>query len=164
MPATYSVSFSGTNFAGVSVSGTQDLISMLASATIPFRVQRIRLAATGISSPVEVVIGRKRLNSSVSLGSGGTVVTGAALPEIAQSSGRLSTTTCHTNDTSRATTTGSTLILDPIPVTFPNNEDDIIVPEFWNYFPVSTAFVLGLEVAPAAAVTVYGVIYYTDLF
>ena len=167
MSASYSAVFSGTSFAGVSVSAAQDLFSMLASSSVPFIVTQVKLAASGITSPSEIVIARKRLTSVVTQGSGGTVIAAANLAPVGQldpNTPRNSTTTVHTNDTTRATTTGNTQIIDATTLQLANGDNDIIIPELWIDIPVSCAFILGLEVAPGSAVTLYGTVYYIEKF
>lgn len=163
MPNTYAATFSGTSFAGVSVSGTQDLFSMLAAETVPLILNRLSISTAGQTSPGNLVLSVQRFTPTVSQGSGGTVVPAGSLYEVAQFTGRAATTTVHTNDTSRASTTGTKGLLWMGTVQDLNNLDDIIVPELWPFVPGNCGLIIGLEVAPGAAITLYGTAQFTEL-
>lgn len=163
MPNTYAATFSGTAFAGVSASAAQDLFSMLATQTVPFILNRLSISTAGQTSPGNLVVSVQRFTPAVTLGSGGTTIAAASLAEIAQYTQRVATTSVHTNDTTRATTTGSKQVLWTGTVQDLNNLDDNIVPELWSFVPGNCALIIGLETAPAAAVTLYGAAQFTEL-
>lgn len=163
MPNTYAATFSGSSFAGVPVSAAQDLFYMLASSTVPFLVNRISLSTAGQTSPGNLVVSVQRFTPTVTAGSGGSSIAAASLFEIAQYTERAATTTVRTNDTSRASTSGTKDVLWIGTVQDLNNFDDIIVPELQPFIPGNCALVVGLEVAPAAAVTLYGTVQFTEL-
>ncbi|MGH7117472.1 MAG: hypothetical protein ACREFP_00505 [Acetobacteraceae bacterium] len=164
MPSTYSATFSGTSFAGVSVSAAQDLFSMLAAETVPFMLNRLSISTSGQTTPGNLVISVQRFTPTVTQGSGGTVVAASSLAEIAQYAQRTPTTVVHTNDaTQRASTTGSKELIWTGTVQDLNNLDDIPIPELWPFVPGNCALIIGLETAPAAAVVLYGSAQFTEL-
>lgn len=163
MPNTYAAAFSGSSFAGVSASAAQDLFSMLATQTVPFILNRLSISTAGQTSPGNLVISVQRFTPAVTLGSGGTTLAASALAEIAQFTGRAATTTVHTNDTTRATTTGAKQVLWTGTVQDLNNLDDNVVPELWSFVPGNCALIIGLEQAPTAAVSLYGTAQITEL-
>ncbi|HEX5325440.1 MAG TPA: hypothetical protein VFW75_02110 [Acetobacteraceae bacterium] len=163
MPSTYAATFSGTSFAGVAVSAAQDLFSMLASSTVPFMLNRLSISTAGVTNPGNLVISVQRFTPTVTQGSGGSAIAAASLSEIAQYTQRNATTTVRANDTTRASTSGSKELIWTGTVQDLNNLDDNIVPELWPFIPGNCALILGLEVAPAAAVTLYGTAQFTEL-
>lgn len=163
MPSTYAATFSGTSFAGVSVSAAQDLFSMLASSTVPFLLNRLSISTSGVTSPASMVISVQRFTPNVTQGSGGTAIAAASLSEIAQYAQRNATTTVRANDTTRASTGGSKELIWIGTMQDLSNLDDIIVPELWPFIPGNCALIVGLEVAPGAAVTLYGTAQFTEL-
>ena len=155
---TYAASFSGTSYAGVSVSAAQDLFSMLASSAVPFRLKRFSLSTSGQTTPGNLIISVQRYTAAVTQGSGGSVVTPA---ELAQLSGRAATTVVHANDTTRATTSGAKQVLWVGTIQDLNNLDDVLIPELWPIIPSSDALIIGLEVAPSATV-LFGTVQFTE--
>lgn len=155
----YAATFSGTSFAGVSASAAQDLFYMLASSAVPFRLRRLSLSAAGVSSPADLVVSVQRYTATVSAGSGGSSVTPQ---ELAQVTARAATTTVRSNDTTRATTTGSKQLLWVGTMQQLNNLDDVIIPELLPLIPASNALIIGLEVAPGSATTLYGAVHFSE--
>lgn len=159
MAIVYSATFTGTSWAGVSVSATQDLFYLLASSSVPFQLRRLSLSAAGPTSPADLVISIQRYPATVTVGSGGSSITPV---ELAQVSGRAATTTVRSNDTTRATTSGTKAVLWAGSMQQLNNLDDVIVPELYGHIPASNALIIGLEVAPTA-VTLYGTVQFAEL-
>ncbi len=157
---TYSAPFSGTGFAGVSVSAVQDLFYMLASSAVPFRLKRLSLSTAGQTAPGNLIVSVQRYTATVTAGSAGSAITPS---ELAQLSGRAATTTVRCNDTTRATTTGVKQLLWIGTIQDLNNLDDVMVPELWPMIPSGDALIVGLEVAPGSAVTLYGTAQFSEL-
>lgn len=98
-------------FEGVAVSAAQDLISMKCAAGVPARIIRYWAKATDTSLPVSQMLEfRARvLPATVTQGSGGTTPTPQ---KIGSQTDTAASTTCHANDTSKATTSGTAAIVD----------------------------------------------------
>ncbi|MGH7103468.1 MAG: hypothetical protein ACREFJ_13835 [Acetobacteraceae bacterium] len=156
----YAATFSGTSFAGVSVSAAQDLFYILASSGVPVRLHRLSLSTAGQTSPGNLIISVQRFTPTVTAGSGGTLLTPV---ELAQVSGRAASSTVRANDTTRATTTGSKQVLWAGTMQDLNNLDDVLVPELWPMISAGTALVVGLEVAPGSAVNLFGAVHFSEL-
>lgn len=156
----YSGSFSGTTFGGYNLTAAQDLFYLLASATTPLRLRRLFISTTGASSPANVTISIQRYPTTVTVGSGGAVVTPS---EVAQVSGRAAAATMRANDTTRATTTGTKAVLWVGTMQELNNLDELRVPELYELIPASNALIIGCEAAPAAAVTTFGTLMFSEL-
>ena len=146
-------------FTAVSATAAQDLFSILAAANIPIEILWARVSCEGQASPTELRLQCKRI-AAAALGSGGTVVTPA---EKGQVSGRAAAATVHANDTTRATTTGSKQVLWVGTIQDLNNLDDVMIPELWPMIPAGDALIVGLEVAPGSAVTLFGAAQFSEL-
>lgn len=155
MSVTYAVSF-----VAVSVSAAQDLIAILAASNVPVNIARCSLSAEGVTAPADLRINLKRLPATVAAGSGGT--TPVAF-EMAQVSGRSASATLYANNTTRATTSGTINILWAGTMQQLNNYDDVLIPEFWPQINPAQLFVLGLEAAPGAAITLSGTVWFEEL-
>lgn len=156
----YAATFSGTSFAGVSVSAAQDLFYILASSAVPVRLHRLSLSTAGQTSPGNLIVSVQRFTATVTAGSGGSSLTPV---ELAQVSGRPASSTVRANDTTRATTTGSKQVLWAGTMQDLNNLDEVLVPELWPMIPGGNALVVGLEVAPASAVSLFGTAQWSEL-
>lgn len=155
----YSGAFSGTSYAGVSVSGTQDLFYVLASSSVPIRLRRLFLSTSGQTSPGNLIVSIQRYTTTVTVGSGGSSITPN---EVSQVTARAAAATMRANDTSRATTSGSKVPLFVGTVQDLNNLDELRVPELYELIPASNALIVGLEVAPSAT-TLYGTLWFSEL-
>lgn len=160
MALRYAATFSGSSFAGVSASAVQDLFYMLASSAVPFRPLRISISATGVTTPADLVVSLQRYTPTVTAGSGGSSVTPQ---ELWQVTGRSATTTVRANDTTRASTSGSKEVLWVGTMQQLNNLDDVMIPELWPLIPASNALIVGLEVAPGTATSLYGTVHFSEL-
>lgn len=155
----YNASFSGTSFAGVTVTAVQDLFYVLAAASTPVRLRRLYLSQSGATSPANMVISIQRYPATVTAGSAGTSVTPV---ELAQVTARAAAATVRANDTTRATTTGTKAVLWVGTMQELNNLDELRVPELYELIPASNALIVGLEVAPASTV-LYGTLQFSEL-
>lgn len=156
----YSATFSGSSFAGVSANAVQDLFNIMPGSGVPIRLRRFALATTGQSSPGDLTLAVKRLPATVTVGSGGSAAT---VNEVASATGRAAAATVRTNDTTRATSSGTIQILEAITMQNLNNMDELRVPEMEELFLPGQACIIGLEVAPGSAVTVFGTVWFSEL-
>jgi hypothetical protein len=134
-------------FSGVTIGGAQDLFSALNGGWGAFRLCELQLTAEGQTSPNDFRLSIKRLGAPAILGSGGTAVTLQPMNNPSAAS-----LTARANDTTRASTTGSTTTLVSASVNVMNG---------WYYAPsrglrpvfdVNEAMVIGVESAPASVV------------
>jgi hypothetical protein len=95
------------NFADISVSASQDLINITATANMAFKIHRIELGQRSLtaweSKPVKLI----RLPATVTAGSGGSAVT----PRPLNNGDSAATVTARANDTTPATTGGTATTL-----------------------------------------------------
>jgi hypothetical protein len=157
MARVYTVVFENT-----SVTAIQDLFSLKAGAANGIELHAIELSAGGVSAAAEIRLRLKRLPSTVTQGSGGSVVT----PNTVDSGDtKASTVTAHVNDTTQATTSGTAIImnawqwqvLNPF-VYYPDrNQGDA------DTCQASEAFILDLAAAPGSSTAISGYIKYREL-
>lgn len=102
MPRVYTV-----EFANVSVSAVQDLIAAYSGANRTIRVLAIQLAANGQTTIGNYPIRLYRLAATVTAGSGGATPT----PQPLDPNDAAAAFTAHTNDTTPATSSGSTSVI-----------------------------------------------------
>ncbi len=147
------------NFAGVSVSAVQDLITIFTGAKA-IAVHSVVIGQTTATSVGNLAVSLKRLSATVTPGSGGTSPT----PVPVDYNGTAATVTAHANDTTRSTSSGTAVVLvaDVFNVVngylyLPPAEDRIIVPP-------SQAFVLSLDTAPGSAETISATVTFEELF
>jgi hypothetical protein len=147
------------NFAGVSVSAVQDLITIFTGAKA-IEVHSVVIGQITATSVGNLAVSMKRLPATVTPGSGGSTPT----PLPVDYNGTAATVTAHANDTTRTTTAGTpqTLVADVFNVVngylyLPPAEDRIIVSP-------SQAFVLSLDTAPGSAETISGTVTFAELF
>ena len=150
----YSVGFSG-----VSVSAVQDLFSLLATANMAFEIHFIKLGQITQTTIGGLRVRLRRLPATVTVGSGGTAVTPAALLP----SDGAATVTARVNDTTQASTSGTAVDLPDtwdLPGGFlwmpPEADRPIIRP--------SQGFIVSLDTTPGAALTVSGHMVFAELF
>jgi len=159
MALTYSASFSGTSYAGVSVSAVQDLFLVAPSAAVPVQLMRVSFSTSGQTSPGNLIVSIQRYTATVTNGSGGST---PSIYEVAQYSTRAASSTVLANCTTRTSTTGSKTLLWVGTIQDLNNLDDILIPELRYQINPTQALVIGLEVAPSAT-TLYGTILFNEL-
>lgn len=155
MPREYSV-----QFANVSVSAVQDLIAVYAGASMAFEVHSIQIGQITATAIGNLRISLKRLPATVTAGSGGTTPT----PQKLNFGDAAATVTSHVNDTTQATTSGtsSTIIADIFNVV--NGYQWIFPPDDRPNFQPSQAAVLSLDTAPGNAETMSGTMIIAELF
>jgi hypothetical protein len=157
MAREYTVSFDN-----VTVSAAQDLFNLQAAANKPIRIVAVKLnnvggtADAGDAQEELLRISYKRLASAVTNGSGGTAPTPAKLDSNDAAAGL----TARVNDvTTRATSSGATTVIDP-------DGFNVRIPYLWVPTPEARieavngeALIIGLETAPADAISLSGTVY-----
>jgi hypothetical protein len=147
-------------FAGVSVSAVQDLLTIFTGARA-IKVHSVILGQITATAVGNLPISIKRLAATVTPGSGGTAPT----PVPVSLNDAAATVTAHANDTGRTTTSGAvqTLIADVLNVVngylyLPPAEDRIVVGP-------GEALVVSLDAAPSgAAQFMSGTITFEEVF
>jgi hypothetical protein len=155
MSREYSVQFNN-----VSVSAAQDLISVFSGASMAFEVHSLQIGQITATAIGNLRISLKRLPATVTAGSGGTTPT----PQKLNFGDSAATVTAHANDTTQATTSGtsSTLLSDIFNVV--NGYQWIFPPDDRPVFQPSQAAVLSLDTAPGAAETMSGTMVIAEIF
>jgi hypothetical protein len=116
------------------------------------RLCEVEISAEGVSSSTEIRLSIKYLPATVTAGSGGSSVT----PRPINDTDAAATFTARANDTTRATTNGTSYTQWSSSIQLTNGWVRLPMPEgIWSYKP-STACVIGLEVAPGSATTMNG--------
>jgi hypothetical protein len=148
-------------FNNVSVSAAQDLFNVAATSGMSFMLHQFELNSENSSSAAELRVVIKRLTATVTNGSGGSAATispiGSSLDTTATVTGRL-------NDTTRATTSGTTTNLFPFGWNVLNGLFFCPPPEIRPVFGLSQNMLIGLETAPASATTMNGYVVIEELF
>jgi len=148
------------NFASVSVSAAQDLINITATSGMAFKIHRIEIGQTTLTSWAALPIKLIRLPATVTPGSGGSAVT----PSKMNNGDAAATVTARSNDTTPATTNGTATILlarewellNGFLVVFTPDERPVIAP--------SQAVQLNLPSAPSSATTLSATVLIEELF
>jgi hypothetical protein len=148
------------NFADVSVSASQDLINITATANMAFKIHRIELGQRSLtaweSKPVKLI----RLPASVTAGSGGSAVTPAKL----NNGDVASTVTARSNDTTPASTSGAAATLMAREWEFLNGFLVVFTPDERPVIAPGQAVSLNLPTAPSGATLASGTILIEELF
>jgi len=147
-------------FNNIAVTAAQDLFNIAATSGMAFVLHQFELNSESSSSAAELRVVIKRMTATVTNGSGGSVATISALA----STDAAATVTGRTNDTTRATTSGSTTNLFPFGWNVLNGLLFCPPPEIRPTFGVSQNLLIGLETAPAASTTMDGYIVIEELF
>jgi hypothetical protein len=147
-------------FANVSVSAVQDLLTVFCGTSKAVKLHSIVLGQTTGTSVQNLNISLKRLPATVTPGSGGT----APVPQPVNPGDAAPTITAHANDTTRSTTSGTAQIMlsDVINTVngylfLPPAEDRIIAGP-------GQALVLSLDTAPASPMAISGTVVVEELF
>lgn len=151
----YSVSFNG-----VSVSAVQDLLAVYAGLSMAFEVHSIQIGQVTQTAVEAVRISLNRLPATVTSGSGGTAPT----PQKLANSDAAATITARVNDTTQATTNGTSATLLADTFNLVNGYQWIFPPDDRPVCGPSQAIVLSLDSAPAASRTMSGTIIVEELF
>jgi hypothetical protein len=85
-------------------SAVQDIFSLLAPATKGIQIHWVHLSAAAVTSPAQIRLRIGRATATVTQGTGGTAPTGFSTDA---GDTLASVVTCHCNDTTQATTTGT---------------------------------------------------------
>jgi|SRR6185437_266452 len=138
--------FYSIQFANVSISAAQDLFSVLSTASMAFRLCEFQLSADAPTVTAGLRISIKRLPVTVTVGSGGAACTVNSLA----STNAAATITARSNDTTRATTSGTAATLFSASINVLNGWQFLPPPEYRPSFAPSQGLVIGMEVAPSS--------------
>jgi hypothetical protein len=145
----------------IAVTAAQDILAIYVGTTKKVQLLAVEIAATGQTTVGNYPISIRYLPATVTAGSAGAAVT----PVNVNSLGAAVVATARRNDTTRATTSGTAVeisdsVFNPIngyywqpPV--PVGEEPIAT--------MSTAFVIGLDAAPAASINVSATAWFREI-
>lgn len=148
-----------TFFENVTIAAVQDIFLLKAGAANGVELHQIDLSAGGVTAPAEIRIRVKRLPATVTNGSGGTAPT---MSPTDSGDTKAATATVRANDTTQATTSGTSITLQA-------HQWNVLLP--FQYLPApedreviqpSEALVLDIAGAPASTV-VSGTIKWREL-
>jgi len=148
------------SFANVSVSATQDLVTVFAGTSKAFRLHSVTLGQTTASAVGNLAISLKRLVGTITNGSGGSTPT----PVPVSPNDTAATITAHANDTTRTTVSGSTVILVADVFNVINGYLYLPPAEDRPIIGIGQTLVLSLDGAPASAETMSGCVTVEELF
>jgi hypothetical protein len=154
MGRVYSVSFQG-----VTVAAAQDLIAVLAGASMPFDVHGFSIGQITGTSSMNLRVRLRRLPATVTLGSGGSTPT----PRPMIPGDAAASVTAHANDTTQASSGGTILDLYAGAFNTLNGMDFWFPPSLRPRIGLSQAAALTLDAAPAAAMTTSGTMFIEEL-
>lgn len=147
-------------FAGVSVSAAQDLLAVYTGPAKAIRIHEVVLGQTTATTIGNLQISLKRLDATVTDGSGGAVATIIAInPGDAAAS-----VTGRTNDTTQATTTGTSQTVRSDVMNVLNGYQYLPPPEDQPIIGLNSAFIVSLDSAPTAAEVFSGTVVFEELF
>jgi hypothetical protein len=147
-------------FRGVSITAAQDLCTALAGANMAIEIVSITLGQISLTTVESLPISIKRLTATVTNGSGG----GSFTPSLDTDSDAAATFTARINDTTIATTSGSTAYVH-VDVFNEVNGYQWIFPERARPSCKPTeALIFSLDGAPGAARTMSGSMKVRELF
>lgn len=146
------------SFAGVGVTAVQDLLAVYSGSVKAFKVHSVVLGQISATAVGNLRVSLKRIEATVTPGSGGTTPTPIPLVFTDTSA----TITAHVNDTSQASGTTQLLVADVFNVIngwlyLPPAEDRPVINP-------SQAFVVSLDTAPVSSETMSGTITVEELF
>jgi hypothetical protein len=147
-------------FNNVAVTAAQDLFNIAATSGMAFILHQFELNSENSSSAAELRVVVKRLTATVTNGSGGGVATISPLAP----TDAAATVTGRINDTTRATTTGSTTNLFPFGWNVLNGLFFCPPPEIRPIFSISQNLLIGLETAPGTSTTMNGYVVIEEIF
>ena len=147
-------------FLDVSVSATQDLINITATAGMAFKIHRIELGQRTLTAWESKPVRLLRMPVTVTAGSGGAAVTPAKM----NSGDAAATVTARANDTTAMTTSGSSSILMARDWEFLNGFLVVFTPDERPVIAVSQGVALNLPTAPSGATLASGTILIEELF
>jgi|SRR5215472_10741366 len=136
-----------TYFDNVTVAAIQDVFSIKAGAAAGLGIHYIELNAGGVTSPAEIRLRLKRLPTTVTQGSGGSVPVVSAIDT---GDTKASAHVVHANDTTQATTSGTAVVLAAWQWNVLMPFQYLPSPEDRPFFAAGEAFVLDIPAAPAS--------------
>jgi hypothetical protein len=150
-----------TFFDNVSIAALQDIFSIKAGAANGVELHQIDLSAGGVTSPAEFRILLKRAPATVTLGTGGTAPTIAAVDSVDT---KAATAVVRANDiTTQTTSTGTIATLAAWQWNVLMPFQYLPAPEDREVIQAAEALVLSAPAAPGVAVLVSGVIKWREL-
>lgn len=156
-----STRFYTLQFNNVAVTAAQDLFALKVGASIPIKIHQFELNSESSTSPAELRVIIKRMTATVTMGTGGS--TGLTPASIASSDTTCSITNAGTNNTSRATTSGSSTTLFAWGWNVLNGLLFVPPPEWMPTFQVNEGCIIGLETAPGGSTTMDGYVVFSEL-
>jgi hypothetical protein len=147
-------------FNNVAVTAAQDLFNIASTSGMAFVLHQLELNSESSSSAAELRVVIKRLTATVTNGSGGGAATISAL----SSTDATATVTGRINDTTRATTSGSTTNLFSFGWNVLNGLLFCPPPEIRPTFGISQNLLIGLETAPGSSTTLNGYVVIEEIF
>lgn len=148
------------NFSAVSISAAQDIFSLLAGANMAFKVHYIELGQKTLTAWEAKEVNLSFLPSVVTQGSLGAVAT----PRPTNPDDAAATVVAHTNDTTVATSTGTTYNMLSRDWEFLNGFFWMPAPEQRPIVKPGAAMVLRLPTPPSAPMISSGTILFEELF
>jgi hypothetical protein len=145
-------------FSGVAVSAVQDLLAIYTGVKA-IRVHEVVLGQTTATTTGNLGITLKRMNATVTSGSGGAA--GVIVP--INPGDAAATVTGRTNDTTQATATTDNVLRGDV-VNVLNGYQYLPPPDDRPVIEPSGAFVVSLNTAPASSETFSGTITFEELF
>src|SRR5689334_14976129 len=142
MPIPYFASFSG-----VTISAAQDLFNVASSSAVGFELAEFGISPDNVTASAEVRLSIKRMTATVTNGSGGSAITWVKQ----NTSNTASLLTGRMNDTTRATTTGTTTTFVSIGMQLLNGYQFLPPPEHRPQLIASENLLIGLETAPSSS-------------
>lgn len=146
-------------FSGVTVSAAQDLFELLAPSTAAIVIHGVSITQDTSETSEQLPFTIKRIPATVTSGSGG----GTATPRRMAPGDAASGATVEINNTTRASSSGTIEILRRRAENILNGVHWLFTPEERIVVPPSGTVIVGLETAPAAALTMSGEIVFEEI-
>lgn len=135
------------SFSGVTISAAQDLFNVAATSSVGFELAEFTICPDNVTTSAEVRLSIKRMTATVTNGSGGSAITWVKQ----NTSNTAAVLTGRMNDTTRATTTGSTTVFASVGMQLLNGYQFLPPPEHRPQLVASENLIIGLETAPASS-------------
>lgn len=149
-------------FSAVAITAAQDLIGLLATSGMAFRVHSIELGQKTLTAWEAKEITLRINPATATVGSGGSAPT----PRGIDAGGRAvaATVTARANDTTPQTTSGTQQVIVARDWEFLNGFFWMPAPEQRPLIKPSEGFAINLGTAPSASMTASGVVVFEELF
>lgn len=147
-------------FDNVSVAAVQDALAVYAGSGMAFKVHEVTLGQITATSIGNLRLTLKRLPATVTAGSGGSTPT----PRKLNNGDAAATVTAHANDTTQATTSGTSQTLRGDIFNVINGFLYQPAPDDRPVIAPGQAFIVSLDSAPASAQTMSGTVTIEELF